>query len=85
MRFSEKYPDDPRDTLRSPCRGPEGVFRSDSDAPCVGCGAPTEWVNIHFEAHFCSEGCLDRTWEELAEAAARPPAPDDHRDGDPGF
>lgn len=59
MMFSEKYPH-----MRPIVDEKNNIMRGDP-APCSICGRWTEYIEINYEAHFCSEECL-RKMDELS-------------------
>ena len=53
MLYADKYPDmdaitDERD----------GIIRGFSSSPCYICGKPSQYIELNYEATFCSEECL---------------------------
>ena len=53
MKFSEKYPN-----MRPIVdEAPNGIIRGYEKKPCWNCGELTEYIDIDFEAHLCSEEC----------------------------
>ncbi len=53
MKFSEKYPN------MKPIvdEAPNSIIRGYKKKPCWNCGELTEYIDINFEAHLCSEEC----------------------------
>ena len=65
MKFEDKYPDmkeihDERDLM----------IKGREPQPCAVCKEPTPFVEISFEAHFCSEECLNKQWDDYHKALA---------------
>jgi len=50
------------------------IFTGDAElirgkpGPCWHCGEETEWIDIDFEAHLCSDECLSAKIDEYLEA-----------------
>lgn len=61
MLFSEKYQQAVIDEQ------PEGedVFLGSREEPCMHCGRLTQWIDLSFEAHICSEECSQAAWQEF--------------------
>ena len=53
MNFEIKYPDA---TNMEEVR--EGLIKSDKKRSCLVCGSPTSFVEINYQAYFCSEKCI---------------------------
>ena len=53
MKFIDKYPN------MKPIidEAPNGIIRGYEKKPCWNCGELTEYIDINFEAHLCSEEC----------------------------
>lgn len=47
------------------------VLKCHESHPCWQCGEATTWVEVNFEAHLCSEECLDKAWAEYARALSK--------------
>ena len=56
MKFTEKYKDVPVMEL-----GDNTYLRSPTEHQCCVCGSPTPFIEINYEAPFCSEEC-ERTF-----------------------
>lgn len=68
MKFSEKYPD------MKPIEEVHGcIMRSYEKRPCSICKELTEYVEINYEGHFCSEECLhimdEAYWKAVEETS----------------
>lgn len=50
------------------------LLRSTMSHKCWHCGSVAKWIDINFEAAFCSEECSDAKWEEYFKACY-PPCP----------
>lgn len=48
----------------------DGMLRGQRPHPCIICGELTEFVEINYEAHFCSEECVAKM-DERADALFR--------------
>ena len=53
MKYSDKFPN--MKYIDDVC---DGMLRGQRPQPCVICGELTEFVEINYEAHFCSEECV---------------------------
>lgn len=49
----------------------EGIMRGRSEKPCLICGSPTEFIEINYEAHLCSEECVAEMDRRAYEAAMK--------------
>ena len=69
MKFTDKYSDmKPIDDV---CNG---IMRGTEMKPCLICNDPTEYIEINYEAHFCSEECvkkMDATYFEECKKTRR--------------
>lgn len=45
----------------------ENFIVSDDDRPCCVCGRPTRFVEINYQARFCSKVCIDSFEKEIFE------------------
>lgn len=54
MKYRDKYPD----MIPISCCMPDNIMRGFSPKPCIMCGEPTEYIEVNYEAHFCSEECV---------------------------
>lgn len=62
MRFCDLYPD-----MKPIIEEISGIVRSNCCCECAVCGLLTEYVEINYEAFFCSEECvskMDKTVEK---------------------
>ena len=60
MKYCEKYPDMvPIDEERG------GIIRARYTGRCCVCGERTKYIEINYEAYFCSEECL-RKMDDMA-------------------
>jgi hypothetical protein len=48
--------------------GGSELIQSHTIYGCWHCGEPTEWVEINFSAHLCSDECLSAKIDEYLEA-----------------
>lgn len=53
MKYKDKYP-----SMIPISEERDNIIRSRSEQPCCVCGRLTEYVEINYEAFFCSEECL---------------------------
>lgn len=53
MKYSDKFPD--MKPIFDECKS---VIRGRDMKPCIICGYPTEFIEINYEARFCSEECV---------------------------
>lgn len=53
MKYSDKFPN--MKYIDDVC---DGMLRGQRQQPCVICGELTEFVEINYEAYFCSEECV---------------------------
>lgn len=53
MKYDNTYPD-----MKPIYDEQNGIIRSNVPKPCHLCEENTEYVNINYEAHFCSDDCL---------------------------
>ena len=53
MKFIAKYPD--MLPMDDECNN---IMRSYEFKPCAICGTPTEYIEINYEAHLCSDECV---------------------------
>ena len=65
MKFDEKYPN--TEILSSQANN-DDIMKGSVEKPCWHCKAPTAWVEMNFQAHLCSEGCVKAKWNEYARA-----------------
>lgn len=66
MTFDEQFPDaevwfQPNDPYNEVAKGPTA-------RPCWRCGTETQFIELNFEAHVCSEACNDKGWQEYFDA-----------------
>lgn len=54
MKFIEKYP-----SMKAVAEVKDCIMRGGT-SPCAICGDLTEFVEINYEAHICSDECLDK-------------------------
>ena len=62
MKYADKFPD--MKPILDVC---ESMMRGRSVKSCIICGSPTEYIEINYEAHLCSEECvaeMDRRYNE---------------------
>lgn len=52
MKFADKYLD-----MNTVDDEEEGMIRAKTPEPCCQCGTQTMFVDINYEAFFCSEEC----------------------------
>lgn len=55
MKYDIKYPD-----MKPIHDEKDSIIRANSPRPCHLCKADTEYVEINYEAHFCSDDCLTK-------------------------
>ena len=55
MKFIDKYP-----TMKPIAEEHNGIMRGRSMAECCICHQPTEFIEINYEAHICSDECLNK-------------------------
>jgi hypothetical protein len=65
--FDELYPD-AANGFEAP---DQDVFKTGQAKACEVCQAPTHWVDLSFEARFCSPLCLQDMWQQYLEALKR--------------
>lgn len=66
MLFDDRHPGV---AVTFQCEDPDfEVVKLEAKNPCWHCGRPTQWVELNFEAHLCSEECVDAKWKEYFEA-----------------
>lgn len=53
MKFIDKFPD--MKYIDHECGG---IIRGRNQTACIVCGWPTEFIEINYEAHLCSEECV---------------------------
>lgn len=53
MKYVDKFPD-----MKYIDEERDGVIRGRTQRPCCVCGWETEFVEINYEAPFCSEECV---------------------------
>lgn len=41
------------------------IMVGDTEVSCLICGAPTKYIEVFSEAHFCSDECVDKFYEQL--------------------
>ena len=66
MKFSDRYPN-----MREIVDVEDCMIRGRQAQPCFMCGEETVYIEICAEAHFCSEECVDRFYEEFADRVQR--------------
>lgn len=71
MKYSKKYPN-----MAPILEEEKGVIRGEQPEPCHYCGEDTEYIDINYEARFCSEECLEEFEEDTFDE-------DDHYSEDP--
>lgn len=64
MKFADKYPS----VKPIEWEGVEGIIRGRVAEPCWHCKEPTEFVDIDFQAHLCSDECQKAKWDEYCAA-----------------
>jgi len=42
----------------------DGLIYSNITGPCLVCGYPTHFIEINYQAYFCSDGCIDKIDQE---------------------
>lgn len=78
MKFSDKYPDiKPGEIISA---GPDFILRSKTPDNCWNCTAQTEWIDVCFEAHVCSDECSRTQWAEYAQDIAEHRMPETEGD-----
>lgn len=65
MKFDIKYKD------LKPMQVRDNYLRGKTWGKCWHCGAPTQFIEINYEAHLCSEECEQAKDEEINEACKR--------------
>jgi len=67
-KFDDLYPDQHTDITQMAIEfeGSELIKYGEAGI-CWHCGDETEWIDISFEAHLCSEECERAKWKEYAE------------------
>lgn len=63
MKYIDKFPN--MKYIDDIC---DGMLRGQRSQPCIICGCLTEFVEINYEAHFCSEECVAKM-DRMSEAA----------------
>ncbi len=53
MLLSEKYPD-----MKPIKEEKDGIMRGHESCPCCICGRMTEYIELNYEAYFCSDECI---------------------------
>lgn len=53
MKYIDKFPD-----MKPIFEERENIIRSNHAFPCCICGSICDYVEINYEAHFCSEECV---------------------------
>ena len=53
MKYHDRYPN--MKPLEDEC---DNIMRGVIAGPCTWCGKPTHYIEINYEAWFCSEECL---------------------------
>ena len=61
MRWEHKFPDVAVDKDTD-----TGLWRCPNVGKCFMCQAETNWVDLCFEAHLCSEECEQAAYEDIA-------------------
>jgi len=63
MDFDEKYP------YAIYLEEPEtDIIKGERTYPCSNCKKPTNWIEVNFIAHLCSEECVKAKWIEFEES-----------------
>jgi len=67
LRFEKKYPNPEHLKVYK-----EGVmWYNGRPGKCWNCNKPTQWIDIDFQAHLCSEECAIIKWREYEIAMKR--------------
>lgn len=45
------------------------IMVGNTEKRCLMCGCPTKYIDVVSEAHFCSDECVDKFYEELSGSA----------------
>lgn len=69
MKFTVLYPDGNKD--RDIEHNGLTLYCVNYPLACWHCGDNAYWVNVNFEAAFCSQECLNAKWAEFVEAYNR--------------
>lgn len=78
MKFYDKYPDMAPHSPEKDC-----IIKGDIESPCTVCSELTPFVDICYEAHFCSDECLHEFDQEMNEKCNKSePSYPDAVDGD---
>lgn len=67
MKFKDKYPH------MKPIvdEAPNGVIRGYDALPCAICNEDTEYVDINFECHICSDECQEKMDRDYIDACLK--------------
>jgi hypothetical protein len=63
MEYKDKYPNSKVNEEVEKC-----ITKVESETPCLHCGKLSQFVDLDFEANFCSEECNRAKWQEYEEA-----------------
>jgi hypothetical protein len=64
MKYDDKYPNAPK--WFSPEH--DAIMKGTQFKPCYNCKELTDWIDLCFESHMCSEECSKIKWSEYTEA-----------------
>ena len=67
MKFIDKYPN----MIPIKDEAPNGIIRGNEVRPCAVCGELTEYIDIDFECHICSDECQDQMCLDYIDACLK--------------
>ena len=66
MKYSDKYPN-----AEYAQNVEHGIIKGKRKDNCYVCGTLTDFIDIDFECHICSEECLDKITDEFIKASMK--------------